>query len=147
MKLKIKLRAERIGRAELQAENQSILDALRAMEQSLVEHENFIIELQRENAYQNVMHERALSEVQGDREAWKAKCLARQLYIRDTTQQIYKAVRKAHDMLEKAKTLYQEVIPTGKNRQRLVNFLEEARNHYKQVKTFYGYNCNMLNNV
>ena len=55
--LKIKLKGERIGRAELQAENQSILDALRAMEQSLVEHENFIIELQGENAYQNMMHE------------------------------------------------------------------------------------------
>ena len=67
--MKIKLRAERIGRAELQAENQSILDALRAMENSLVEHENFIVELQRENAYQNVMHERALSEIEGDREA------------------------------------------------------------------------------
>ena len=30
--LKIKLRAEKIGRAELQVENQSIQDALRAME-------------------------------------------------------------------------------------------------------------------
>ena len=50
-KLKIKLRAERIGRAELQAENQSILDALRAMEQSLIEHENYIAELQSDNAY------------------------------------------------------------------------------------------------
>ena len=49
--LKIKLRAERIGRAKLQVENQSILDALRAMEQSLVEHGNFIVKLQRENAY------------------------------------------------------------------------------------------------
>ena len=49
--LKIKLRAERIGRAELQPQNQSILDALRAMEPSLVEHENFIVELQKENAY------------------------------------------------------------------------------------------------
>ena len=49
--LKIKLRAEGISRAELQAKNQSILDALCAMEQSLVEHENFIIELQKENAY------------------------------------------------------------------------------------------------
>ena len=130
-KLKIKLRAKRIGRAELQAKNQSILDALRAMEQSVVEHENFIVELQRENAYQNVMHERALSEVEGDREAWKAQCLARQLYIRHVTQQIYKAVRKAHDMLEKAEVLYREVIPTGKNGQRLVNFLEEAKNHYE----------------
>ena len=67
--LKIKLRVEKIGRAELQAENQSIRDALRAMEQSLVEHENYIVELQRENAYQNVMYERALVEVEGDREA------------------------------------------------------------------------------
>ena len=67
--LKIKLRAERISRTELQAENQSILNALRVMEQSLVEHENFIIELQGENAYQNVMHKRALAKVEGDREA------------------------------------------------------------------------------
>ena len=113
--LKIKLRAERISRAELQAENQLILDALRTMKQSLVEHENFIIELQRENAYQNVMHEKALAEAEGDREAWKTQCLTRQLYIRHTTQQIYKAVCKAHDILEKAESLYREVIPTGKN--------------------------------
>ena len=93
------------------------------------------------------MHKRALVEIERDREAWKAQCLARHLYIQHTTQQIYKAVRKAHDMLEKAETLYREVIPTGKNGQRLVNFLEEATNHYEQVKAFYGYNCNMLNNV
>ena len=117
------------------------------MEQSLVEHENFIIELQRENAYQNVMHERALAEVEGDREAWKAQCIARQLYIRHTTQQIYKAIRKTHDMLEKAEALYREVIPIGRNGQQLVNFLKETRNHYEQVKAFYRYNCNMLNNV
>ena len=117
------------------------------MEQSLVEHENYIIELQEENAYRNVMYERALIEVEGDREAWKAQCLARQLYIRHTTKQIYKMVHKAHDMLEKAEALYREVIPTRKNGQRLVNFLQEARNHYEQVKAFYGYNCNMLNNV
>ena len=71
MKLKIKLRAKKIGRAELRAENQSIRDALHAMKQSLVEHENFIVELQRGNAYQNVIHERAFAEVEGDREAWK----------------------------------------------------------------------------
>ena len=48
-------------------------------------------------------------------------------------------------MFEKAKTLYQEVVPTRKNEQRLVNFLEVAKDHYEQVKMFYGYNCNMLN--
>ena len=67
--LKIKLRAERIGQAELQVENQSILDAFRAIKQSLVEHKNFIVELQKESAYQNVMHERALAKAEGDREA------------------------------------------------------------------------------
>ena len=117
------------------------------MKQSVVEHENYIVELREENAYQNMMYERALVEVEGDRKAQKAQCLARQLYIRHTTKQICKAVHKAHDMLEKAKALYREIIPTGKNGQRLVNFLEEARNHYEQVKAFYGYNCNMLNNM
>ena len=146
-KLKIKLRAEKIGRAELRVENQSSRDALHAMEQSLIEHENYIVELREENAYQNMMYKRALVEVERDIEAWKAQCLARQLYIRHTTKQIYKAVHKAHDMLEKAKALYREVVLTGKNGHRLVNFLEEARNHYEQVKAFYGYNCNMLSNV
>ena len=69
--LKIKLKAEKIGQVELRAENQSIRDALRAMEQSLVEHENYIVELQKENAYQNVMCERVFVEVEGDRKAWK----------------------------------------------------------------------------
>ena len=41
-------------------------------------------------------------------------------------------------MLEKAEALYQKVIPTEKNGQWLVNFLEEAKDHYEQVKTFYG---------
>ena len=145
--LKIKLKAEKIRRAELRAKNQSIQDILYAMEQSLVEHENYIVELREENAYQNVMYERDLVEVERDREAWKAQCLATQLYIGHTTKQIYKAIHKAHDMLEKAEALYREVVSTGKNGKRLVNFLEEVRNHYKQVKTFYGYNCNMLDNV
>ena len=80
-------------------------------------------------------------------EAWRVQCLARQLYIQHTIKQIYKAIHKAHDMFEKAETLYREVVPTGKNGQRLVNFLEKAKDHYEQVKAFYGYNCNMLNNV
>ena len=49
--LKLKLRSEKIGRAELQVENQSIRNALHAMEQSLVEHKKYITELQEENIY------------------------------------------------------------------------------------------------
>ena len=70
--MKIKLRAKKIGRAELQAENQSIRNALHTMEQSLAEHKNYIIELREENAYQSVKYEMALSEVEKDKEAWKA---------------------------------------------------------------------------
>ena len=92
-----------------------------------------------------MQYERVLNEIERDKKAWKAQYLARQLYIRHTTKQIYKAIHKAHDMLEKAKALYQKVIPTRKNGQRLVNFLEEAKDHYEQVKMFYGYNCNMMN--
>ena len=144
-KLKLKLKAEKIGKAELQAENQAIRNALREMEQSLVEHKNYISELREENIYQNVQYESVLGDVERDKKAWKAQCLARQLYIQHTIKQIYKAIHKAHNMFEKVEALYREVVPTGKNGQRLVNFLEEAKNHYEQVKTFYGYNCNMLN--
>ena len=94
-----------------------------------------------------MQYERVLGEVERDKEAWEAQCLARQLYIQHTIKQIYKAIHKAHDMFEKAEALYQEVIPTGKNGQWLVNFLEEAKDHYEQVKMYYGYNCNMLNTM
>ena len=43
--LKFKLRAERIERAELRAENQAVWNAIRALEQSLEEHKDYIIEL------------------------------------------------------------------------------------------------------
>ena len=136
MELKLKLRAKKIGRAELQAKNQAIRNALRGMEQSLIEHKNSITELWKENIYQNMQHERVLDEVERDMGAWRAQCLARQLYIQHTIKQIYKAIHKAHDMFEKVKALYQEVVPTGKNGQRLVDFLKEAKDHCA---------CNMLN--
>ena len=43
--LKFKLRAERIERAELRAKNQAVRNAIRALEQSLEEHKNYIVEL------------------------------------------------------------------------------------------------------
>ena len=44
-KLKFKLRVERIERAEPWAENQAVRNAIRALEQSLEEHKDSIIEL------------------------------------------------------------------------------------------------------
>ena len=72
MKLKLKLRAKKIGRAELQVENQAVWNALREMEQSLVEHKNYVSELRKENIYQNVQHERVLDEAKRDMEPWRA---------------------------------------------------------------------------
>ena len=145
--MKLKLRAEKIERAELRAENQSIRGAIQVMEQSLVKHQNYIVELREEIAYQNVQHVRILGEVKWDKEAWKAQCLTRQLYIKHTTKQIYKAIRKAHKMLDEAEALLQNFAPIGKNGQQLLNFIEEVKSHCEQLKAFYGYNCNMLSNV
>ena len=45
IELKFKLRAERIERTELRVENQAVWNAIRALEQSLEEHKDYIIEL------------------------------------------------------------------------------------------------------
>ena len=66
--------AEKIGRAELQEENQAIWNTLREMEQSLIEHKNYIIELWEENIYQSVQYEMTFGKVERDKEAWKAQC-------------------------------------------------------------------------
>ena len=64
--LKFKLKAEKIERAELRTENQSVQNAIRAMEQSLKEHNNYIIELQKDNVRQIVKYDRALTEAWRD---------------------------------------------------------------------------------
>ena len=80
--LKFKLRVERIERAELRAENQAVRNAIRALEQSLEEHKDYIIELQEDSVRQTIEFDRALAEEWRDREDWRAQCLARQLYIK-----------------------------------------------------------------
>ena len=66
--LKFKLRVERIKRAQLQAENQAVWNAIRALEQSLKEHKDYIIELQEDSVRQIVEFDRALVEAWRDRE-------------------------------------------------------------------------------
>ena len=146
-KLKFKLRAERIERAELRPENQAVQNAIRALEQSLEEHKDYIFELQEDSVRRTVEFDRALAEAWRDRDYWRAQYLARQLYIKQTIEQINKAICKAHKMFDKAKAFCQSFVPIERNRQQLLNFIEEVKDHYEQVKAFYGYNYNMLNNV
>ena len=117
------------------------------MKQSLRKHKNYIIELQRDNVRQTVHYERAFTEAWRDKEDWRTQCLARQLYIKHTIEQIYKAIYKAHEMLDKAEALHQSFTPIGRNGQQLLNFIEKVKDHYEQVKLFYGYNCNMLSSM
>ena len=115
------------------------------MEQSLREHMDYIILLREQDVSKIVEYERLLGELHRDNEDWKTQCMARQLYIKHETKQLFKTVIKAHEMWDKAETLRREFIPTGRNGQQLLNFIEEAKDHYKQVKAFHGHNCNMLN--
>ena len=104
--LGLKLRAEKIRQAELQAENQAIRNALCEMEQSLVEHKNYIAELWKENIYQNVQYKRVLGEAERDMEAWRAQCLARQLYIQHTvTPQIRDVISQRQTYIHASETL------------------------------------------
>ena len=66
--LKFKLKAERIERAELQAEYQSVRNAIRALEQSLEEHKDYIVELREDSVRQTVEYDRALAKAWRDRE-------------------------------------------------------------------------------
>ena len=70
--LKFKLGAEKIGQAELREENHSIQNALRVMEQSLVEHKCYIIELQEDSIRKTMQYEKTLTDLWEDKEGWKA---------------------------------------------------------------------------
>ena len=94
--LKFKLRAKKIEQAGLRAENQSIQNTIRAMEQSFEEHKDYIVELRKDSVWQTVEYDRALAKAWRDREDWRAQCLARQLYIKQTIEQIYKVICKTH---------------------------------------------------
>ena len=71
------------------------------MEQSLEEHKNYIVQLREDSVWQTVEYDRALAEAWRDREDSRAQCLAKQLYIKHTIEQIYKAICKAHEMFDK----------------------------------------------
>ena len=64
-----------------------------------------------------MQYESTLADLWEDNEGWKAQCLARQLYIKHTIKQIYKAIRKAHEILEEAEVLHQSFSLTGRNEQ------------------------------
>ena len=67
---------------------------------------------------------------------WRTKTLRRKQYIKHLTRQLKQAVVKAREMLERAETLKHSVNPTEAHGQRLLSFLDKARDHYSQAKYF-----------
>ena len=64
--------------------------------------------------------------------------LFRSLYIKHNIEQIYKTICKAHEMFDKAEALRQSFALIGRTEQQLLNLIEEVKDHYEQVKVFYG---------
>ena len=50
-------------------------------------------------------------------------------------------------MVKNVETFLQTFFPIGQDGQKIVNFLEEAKDQYEQVKNFFGCNSRMINNV
>ena len=80
--MKFKLRAKKIEQVEL---SQSFQNTIQSMEQSLKEHKDYIILLREKDVSKTVEYERLFDELHRDNKDWKAKCMARQLYIKHET--------------------------------------------------------------
>ena len=50
-------------------------------------------------------------------------------------------------MVMKVEGLLQTYVPIGLEGQKIVNFLEEAKDQYEQMKIFFRCNARMINNV
>ena len=91
------------------------------------EHRDYIILLREEDVNKTVEYERLLGELGRDNEDWRAQCMARQLYIKHETKQLFKVVGKAHEMWDKAEALRREFILTERNGQQLLNSLRKPK--------------------
>ena len=96
------------------------------MEQSLREHKDYIVELQEDSVRQTVEYDKALAEAWRDREDQRAQCLAKQLYIKHTIEQIYKAIYKAHEMFDKAGGILPKFRPYQKKWSAAIKFPRES---------------------
>ena len=80
-------------------------------------------------------------------EDWRVQSHGRQLYIDHLTKYIYNAIFVLWKMVKKVEDLLQTFFPTGRDGQRIVSFLKEARDQYEQVKNFFGGNARMIDNM
>ncbi|XVF14269.1 hypothetical protein REPUB_Repub09cG0044100 [Reevesia pubescens] len=71
----------------------------------------------------------------------------RYLYINHLATQLCKAVGKARELMDQAKTLQQQLMPTSSHGQRLLHFLDDIIDVCRQVSYFYGFNSRMIEDV
>ena len=80
-------------------------------------------------------------------EDWRIQSNERQFYIDHLTKEIYKSTFISWKMVKKVVYLLQTSFPIGRDGQKIINFLEEARDQYDQVKNFFGCNARMNDNM
>ena len=80
-------------------------------------------------------------------EDWRVQSYGRQLYINQLTKETHKVIFASWKMVKKVEALLQNFFPIGQDGQKMVNFLEEAKDQYEQLKNFFGCNPCMINNV
>ena len=67
------------------------------------------------------------------------------MYIDHITIQVRKIVHESRRMSKKTQALIREYYPQENLRQRLQDFLEEAKRQYEQITRFYEVNSDVLN--
>ncbi|XVF32062.1 hypothetical protein REPUB_Repub17cG0049600 [Reevesia pubescens] len=71
----------------------------------------------------------------------------RHLYIHHLATQLCKAVRKAQGLMDQAKMLQQQLMPTSSHGHHLLHFLDDIIDVCRQVSCFYGFNPRMIEDV
>ena len=78
---------------------------------------------------------------------WRIQSHRRQLYIDHLTKEIYKVISISWKMVKKVEYLLQTSFSIGRDGQKIISFLGEARDQYDQVKNFFGCNARMIDNM
>ena len=143
--LKVELKEERDKNSESEEQKRALKRTIQELEHMFMEQRHSFAARREDYEYEIHRLNRLFDKTWSDKKAWKTQCFTRQIYIKHMLHQIEKAIIKANKMLVRARELWEYVLPVGKNGLRLLNFLEEAEDHYRQFRCFHGFNTRMLN--
>ena len=112
----MELREEQDRNLESEEQKRALKRIIQVLEQMFIEQRHSLTTRRVDYEYEIHHLNQTLDEVRMDRDAWKAQCFARQMYIKHMLGEIDKAIIKANEMLVRAKELRDHVFPIGKYR-------------------------------